>query len=288
MMSCKNRVFVCLFLIVFGTLIFFMTRVYESNVVKNNMFSEVNGYLPFEKVYGYKIENRERYVKYYDNNSSLSFEDVVIRVNIGLDRDFYGYVGNSDLGKGNCVLVNKYLRLDKDYVPSDLEEIDDEYFIYGNKNVRLLRSEARKYFEKLSYDSIRSGHPVYGQSAYRSYERQEELYDSASKNGGKMNADKDTARPGHSEHQTGLTIDVSSTKDGNMLNFESSDSYKWMIDNAYRYGFILRYPKGKEKIHGFVYESWHFRFVGIDVARDMHDNYSDLTFDEYYYKKLVK
>ena len=142
MMSCKNRVFVCLFLIVFGTLIFFMTRVYESNVVKNNMFSEVNGYLPFEKVYGYKIENRERYVKYYDNNSSLSFEDVVIRVNIGLDRDFYGYVGNSDLGKGNCVLVNKYLRLDKDYVPSDLEEIDDEYFIYGNKNVRLLRSEA--------------------------------------------------------------------------------------------------------------------------------------------------
>ena len=62
MMSCKNRVFVCLFLIVFGTLIFFMTRVYESNVVKNNMFSEVNGYLPFEKVYGYKIENRERYV----------------------------------------------------------------------------------------------------------------------------------------------------------------------------------------------------------------------------------
>ena len=73
-----------------------------------------------------------------------------------------------------------------------------------------------------------------------------------------------------------------------MLNFENTDSFKWMKENAYKYGFILRYPKGKENIHGYTYEAWHYRYVGIKVARDIHDNYNNLTFDEYYYKFIEK
>ena len=73
-----------------------------------------------------------------------------------------------------------------------------------------------------------------------------------------------------------------------MLNFENTPSFRWMQNNSYKYGFILRYPKGKENIHGFIYESWHYRYVGIKVAKDMHDNYPDLTFDEYYYKFIDK
>lgn len=286
-MSNRKRFVICLFLVVFGTFVFCLTKVYEGNFIDSKI-SDDDRYSVFRKVEGFRNENMERYVRYYEGNSFLDFSDVVLRVNIGLDRGFYEYVGNASIKDNNCILVNKYLRLDKGYVPSDLEKISDEFFIYGNSNVRMLRSEARKYFEKMSLDSIRSGSPVYGQSAYRSYERQEYLYNSAVRSYGKVSADKDTARPGFSEHQTGLTIDVSSTKDGNMLEFENSRSYKWMMDNSYRYGFILRYPKGKEKIHGFVYESWHFRFVGLGVAKDMHDNYSDLTFDEYYYLKIAK
>src|SRR5699024_10914186 len=134
-------------------------------------------------------------------------------------------------------------------------------------------------FEKLSEASIKNNTPVYGQSAYRSYQSQESLYNNAVNTSGKELADNDTARPGHSEHQTGLTIDVSSTKNGNMLTFVNTPSYDWMIENAHKYGLILRYPEGKENIHGFINEPWHYRYVGIEIATDMHDNHSNLTFD---------
>ena len=248
----------------------------------------MNNYAPFKKINSFKKENTERYIRYYEKNKELDFEDVVIQVNIGLDYGFYNYIKNSDKNKNNLVLVNKYLKLSKDYVPNDLEEIKSEYFINGNQNTRMLRKEAKIMFERLSHDSIKNKTPVYGQSGYRSYDKQETLYKNAIKQNGKEQADSDTARPGHSEHQTGLTIDVSSTKSGNMLNFENTPSFKWMQNNAYKYGFILRYPKGKESIHGFIYESWHYRYVGIKVAKDMHDNYPNLTFDEYYYKFLDK
>ena len=165
-----------------------------------------------------------------------------------------------------------------------MDSINSKYFINGNKDTNFLRKEAKLAFERLSEDSIKNGTPVYGQSAYRSYEKQEYLYNEAVSDYGKEKADMDTSRPGHSEHQTGLTIDVSSTKRGNMLSFERTPSFSWMSNNAYKYGFILRYPKGKENIHGFIYEAWHYRYVGEKIAKDMHDNYSDLTFDEYYYK----
>ena len=92
-------------------------------------------------------------------------------------------------------------------------------------------------------------------------------------------ADKYTARPGYSEHQTGLAIDV---KDGSgqYAFFKNSDEYKWMKDNAHKYGFILRYPEGKEHITGFSFEAWHYRYVGVDVATFIYEN--DLTFDEYH------
>ena len=73
-----------------------------------------------------------------------------------------------------------------------------------------------------------------------------------------------------------------------MLNFDKTSSFYWMQNNAYKYGFILRYPKGKEYITGYTYESWHYRYVGQKIAKDMHDNYSNLTFDEYYYKFIEK
>ena len=147
-------------------------------------------------------------------------------MNIGLDKEFYSFIKEADTTKGILILMNKYLVLDKNYEPDDLEEIDSKYFINGNTLVRKLKKEAKEAFEMLSEASIQNGTPVYGQSAYRPYSMQNNLYQNAVSSLGQEKADIDTARPGHSEHQTGLAIDVSSTKGGNMLSFDKTESFK--------------------------------------------------------------
>ena len=92
-------------------------------------------------------------------------------------------------------------------------------------------------------------------------------------------ADLSTARAGFSEHQTGLAIDIL-TYNVTLSNFEETDAFKWLSSNAYKYGFILRYPKGKEDITGYEYESWHYRYVGVEIATQIFEE--DITFDEYY------
>ena len=116
---------------------------------------------------------------------------------------------------------------------------------------------------------------------YRSYEYQVNLYNKYVENDGIKEADTYSARPGYSEHQTGLCVDV---YDGEIdyTNFEKSDSYNWMQENAYKYGFILRFPKGKENLTGYQYESWHYRYVGKKIAKYIKEN--DLTLEEYYAK----
>lgn len=282
-MSTKKRIIIIILLIIFAFFLAFITKIFENRL---HHIETINSYEPFKKIKYYKKENGERYIRYYEKNNNLNYEDIVTEVNIGLDYGFYNYIKKTDIKKDTLMLINKFQKLDENYIPNDLEEINNKYFIYGNKDKRLLRKEAKYYFEKLSEDSIKNNTPVYGQSAYRSYQNQEYLYNYAKKNSN--NPDLDTARAGHSEHQTGLTIDVSSNKKGNMLQFEKTNSFQWMKDNAYKYGFILRYPKGKENIHGFIYEPWHYRYVGLKVAKDMHNNYSNLTYDEYYYKFIEK
>ncbi len=241
-------------------------------------------YKEYKNTSNFKLESLDRYIAYHNTHKEYDYEKIVTYVNIGLDKEFYSYIGNANLDKGKLVLCNKYLKLPDNYEPDDLEDISNEYFINGNPNVRKMRKEAKDAFERLSRASVEAGYSVYGQSAYRPYNMQVNLYNRAVNSLGRAQADIDTARPGHSEHQTGLTIDVSSTKDGNMLSFEDTDSFDWMQNNAHKYGFILRYRKDKVSITGFMYESWHYRYVGIDVATDMHDNYPDLSYEEYYYK----
>jgi len=260
----------------------------KNNEEINNNDKNENKNNKFEKINYYKAENLNRYLEYQEKNKDYDIEKVVTYVNIGLDKDFYSFVKDADMSYGNLILMNKYNKLKEDYTPSDLEEINNKYFINGNTNVRKLKKEAKEAFEMLSEDSINNETPVYGQSAFRPYEMQERLYNSAVSTYGEKQADIDTAKPGFSEHQTGLAIDVSSTKDGNMLDFDSSKSFEWMNENAHKYGFILRYEENKTDITGFMYESWHYRYVGIDVATDMYENYPNLTYEEYYVRFIEK
>ncbi len=171
-------------------------------------------------------------------------------------------------------IVNKNNKLTSDYVPSDLELIDNEY-AYEDK---YLRHEAKVAFENMASDAKRDRFNIIAVSTYRSYEYQDKLYNGYVKDKGFYYADMASARKGHSEHQTGLAVDVSNnTLDYD--NFEDTKEFTWMINNSYKYGFILRYPKAKFHITGFKYEPWHYRYVGIDTAKYIHDN--DITLEEY-------
>lgn len=285
-MSNKKRIMIIISLLLIGLLILGVEKDYEKRLIKNKELKEVSVYEPFKKVNFFKPQNRERYLRYYEENKDLTYESIVIRVNIGLDYGFYNYIKDANIKKENLVLVNKYLRLKESYKPDDLVKIDNKYFINGNKSVNILRKDAKEAFERLSKDSIKNNTPVYGQSGYRSFDRQKEIYEDSLQNKSKEETDKEIARPGHSEHQTGLAIDVSSSKNGNMLVFDKTGSYKWMQENCYKYGFIMRYPKSKENIHGFIYEPWHYRYVGTKLSKKIME--SNLTYDEYYYKFIEK
>ena len=282
-MNLKKRIILIVFLIIFIVFIFIGTDKLE-NHLKNN---KTNIYKDLDKTIGYKSYNKNRYIIYYNKNKNIPLEDIVTYINIGLDKKFYEDYKYSNIRDKNLILVNKFNRLNKNYIPNDLEEINSINFI-NNKSRNKLKKEAKIAFEKLSNDSIKSGYPVYGQSAYRSYFVQNILFNNEVNTYGYKTALKQVAKPGFSEHQTGLAIDVSSTKNGNMLEFKNTPSYRWMKYNSYKYGFILRYPKEKEKIHGYIYEPWHYRYVGTKVSKDLKFKYKNLTYDEYYYKVLKK
>ena len=172
------------------------------------------------------------------------------------------------------ILVNKYYYLNENYIPKDLIDIDTKYSKQGMKLVKV----AKEAFEELSEDALKEDMNIIAMSSYRSYEYQVNLYNNYVKKDGKEAADTYSARPGFSEHQTGLAIDVYNKKEP-YTNFEQTNEFKWMQDNAYKYGFILRFPKEKENETGYQYESWHYRYVGKEIAKIIHKD--NITLEEY-------
>ena len=122
---------------------------------------------------------------------------------------------------------------------------------------------------------------IYSGSAYRSYSYQQNLYNRYAKVDGIAKTDTYSARAGYSEHQTGLAIDIMNANWGYID--KTDKEYTWLINNSYKYGFILRYPEDKEKITGYMYEPWHYRYVGIDLATELVKE--NLTYEEYIAKK---
>ncbi|MOA08523.1 D-alanyl-D-alanine carboxypeptidase [compost metagenome] len=123
--------------------------------------------------------------------------------------------------------------------------------------------------------------PLAGVSAYRSHKKQKALFESYVKKDGLEKAQTYSAFPGTSEHETGLAIDVAGADGKCSITdcFGDKPEAKWLAKHAHEYGFIIRYPKGKEHITGYKYEPWHLRYVGKEAAADIYDR--DITFEEY-------
>lgn len=225
----------------------------------------------------FKEDYLERYIKYLSSNT-LERETAITYVNIGLDNDYYTNVIDITNQDDLLVLVNKYHKLSNDYAPSDLETINSKYQWLGRSNQ--LRHDAKIAFEEMCEAATKDNIYIYAGSGYRSYATQKSLYNRYVNQDGFAAAETYSARASYSEHQTGLAMDIAN-KSGFIS--KGDKEYDWLVNNSYKYGFILRYPEGKEKITGYMYEEWHYRYLGKDVAKDVYD--SKLTYDEYLAKK---
>lgn len=234
----------------------------------------------------FRIDNLKRYLDYdimevksiYDISNikkDFNYEDVVTYVNANLDKEYYSsdnLISNEDASKID-VLVNKYHKLDENYEPSDLTIIDSKYASGTQK----LRKEAQIKFEEMASDMAKENLKIYAGSTYRSYTYQKGLYDRYVKKDGFAAAETYSARSGYSEHQLGLAVDIVNGK-WDYLS-ENDKEYDYLVKNSYKYGFILRYPRGSEYVTGYMFEDWHFRYLGIELATKVFN--SGLTYDEY-------
>ena len=185
------------------------------------------------------------------------------------------------------VLVNREYLLPEEYIPEDLVVPDVPFSFYGTYEKSYMRKDAAAALEKLFAGAKEQNISLKGVSAYRSYSRQKEIYNRNVSTKGKKKANQVSAFPGSSEHQTGLTIDVSADSIGCALeqSFGKTIEGKWLASNCYKYGFTIRYPKEKEDITGYSYEPWHIRYVGKNLAKRLYKK--KLTLEEYYQTTTV-
>ena len=231
-----------------------------------------------KKVPYYKKEYKNRYLFYQKENKDLSIENIVTHVNIGLDNPYYTNTKPSTNLNTELILVNKYNYVTENYVPENLQPLNTSYARSGMQLVDI----AKEAFESMSDDAKKEGMNIIAMSSYRSYDYQVNLYNNYVKTDGKEAADTYSARPGYSEHQTGLAVDVYNLELP-YTSFEKTEEFNWMQENAYKYGFILRFPKDKVDITGYQYEAWHYRYVGKEVAKYIHNH--NMTLEEYIAKK---
>lgn len=244
------------------------------NIILENKYNESYYQIVNQKYYIEKYF--DKYLEYKEYHENISYEDIIAIVNVHANAGWYNETFKTDINKNYTILVNKFYYLDPDYERADIQNISLQYSYSGNKaasivieNFELMRNAAE---EEL-------GVRLMINSSYRPYKSQEEIYNEYKKISLKY-ADSYAARPGFSEHQTGLAIDITSLEHPIVKDFKESEEYAWLKENCYKYGFILRYPEGKEHITGYNTESWHFRYVGNEVAKKIHDE--NITFDEYY------
>lgn len=168
-------------------------------------------------------------------------------------------------------LLKKYSRvffLSENYAPSSLEQIDDDY-LYDDDSL-LFHRRAYPFLEDMLEDAEDDGIDLRVISAYRSFQTQQNLNDSYTITYGAGTANEFSAEQGYSEHQLGTTVDFTTPALGaNYINFDSTEAYQWLQNNAHEYGFILSYPEGNQY---YQYEPWHWRFVGVELAEDLDDN----------------
>lgn len=224
-------------------------------------------------------KNFQLYMTYMTENKKKELSEVVRNINTHLDKDFYEISLKTDSSLDYKMIVNKFYQLDSSYSPDDIVTVPTTYAwgTYGSIKVRQIAYDA---FLDMWNAANEDGYYLMINSAYRTFEEQETVYNNYKDKRGQKYADSIAARPGSSEHQTGLCLDIFSKNNSNKSTFKDTEEAAWLKNNAHKYGFILRYPEDKVNITGYNFESWHYRYVGIEAATYCYEN--DITYEEYY------
>ncbi len=266
----KKKIFLAttFFLIIVSLFTYYKStlKIKETFKEQENIFLKKQYYLP---------QNLDRYIHYYSTHPEVSIEDIIAIVNVNKDKRPYQDIKKANINKGILTLINKYNYLDENYAPKDMIIIDPAY-AYAQKQTL---KEVNEAFINMYNDALKDGISFYVVSAYRSYNYQKQLYAKYLINYGEIYTEDISARPGYSEHQSGLALDILSEKVP-MAKFQITKAYKWLKKNSYKYGFILRYPEGKSYLTCYNFEPWHYRYIGVKDAQKVYEE--NLTFDEYY------
>lgn len=227
----------------------------------------------YYNISNFNVDNIDRYNQYYESNN-YSYQDVVTYVNINLDLKAYSVTKEVEDPNNLLVLVNKYNFLPNNYKPEDLTYVPGAYG--NNVPMREVIKEPFIELQKAAEEEI--GIILKPTTAFRDQSFQNTLYNNYVAKDGVEAADTYSARPGFSEHQTGLAIDLKNTLISSSTRLNDSD-FEWLSNNAHRFGFIIRYPKEKVDITGYQFENWHIRYVGLNIAKTIYEN--NLTLEEY-------
>ncbi len=219
---------------------------------------------------------------YYNNNMDTAKEESLLPEDLNSILEDNPIVPLDTNPSSITVLVNRNHLLQPSFIPDSLVEPDIEFDFNYKHEKRKMQRVAAEAIEKMFAEARRENYKIYGISGYRSYERQKQIYDNNVRVRGLDATNSVSAKPGSSEHQTGLAMDVSVKSIGCRLDqaFAMTPEGKWLAHNCHRFGYIVRYPKGKNEETGYTYEPWHIRYVGTTVASYLYRN--NLTLEEYY------
>ena len=242
----------------------------EVNVSDNSnekISAKVEGEYDFNKVGSYKLKFVAK-----DSSGNETKKDFTLNV---IKKEVVSNISNSSFTtskgfKGSVIdgitYINGILIANKAY------SLPSSYYPGG------LTNEFNDAFNQMKNAASNDGLNIYVVSGFRSYNTQNTLYNNYVSRDGRDAADTYSARPGHSEHQSGLAADINMVDD----SFEYTAEGKWLNDNAYKYGFILRYPKGKTSETGYIFESWHYRYVGVDLATKLYNGGNWISLEDYF------
>lgn len=250
----------------------------EINYIINNNIDveEIKPYLKYKYFNIYHFQNYQDIKTKYN----LSYLESINYFNHPNYYNFYHQPKPALFLESPYTLVNKCFYLKHDFIPNELrnvKEYDIEYIIRKDEEI-FLKQEALEQYQLMYNAAKKDGIELCLYSGYRSYKKQEYLYYQVY-----YMDDSISARPGFSEHQTGYAVDISISSIGLTEYFEQTSSYRWLINNSYKYGFILRFPKGKEKYTSYQFEPWHFRYVG-EIAKEI--CFQELTLEEYIFSNF--
>lgn len=228
----------------------------------------------FATIYYYEADKQQRYESYQKRYPDMDAGDVVWKVNSNLDKDWYAADIPVNGYDDPYIIVNKYYKVPDGYKPPDLVKADG----------LLMRKATADAYLKMKNDAAAQGFNIRAVSAYRTVDYQRGLYNKYLAKDSKANVDRYSARPGYSEHHTGMALDLFGSQDG-LRNFVNTPEYIWVRDNGHKYGFIIRYWADIEDVTGYEDEPWHIRYVGTEVSTDMR-NKDIKSFEEYHVKYI--